>query len=49
MVQQLDAYDLTRRFELGGREVVTLIALARPPMSGITSFSKIRSINSALY
>ena len=31
------------------RELVTIIALARPPISGITSFSKMRNITSALY
>ena len=31
------------------RELATIIALARPPISGITSFSKIRSMTSALY
>ena len=31
------------------RELVTIIALARPSMSGITSFSKMRSITSDLY
>ena len=31
------------------RELVTIIALARPPISHITSFSKMRSMTSALY
>ena len=31
------------------RELVTIIAFARPPVSGITFSSKIRSITSALY
>ena len=42
---------LSRRKEplVSYRELVTIIALARPSISGATSLSKIRSITSALY